>query len=147
VERDIWIGVQFFFDLLIICIIIYLFYKREKGRSLLADDAQTSRDLVKEGNEQLEKMRISIEEARVTSQTISRELDDKMSQLRLMKVEIEELYRVAEGKRKERASDLYIEAINMAKGGMSADDICETLGLLRGEADLVIALHQVEKGL
>lgn len=42
------------------------------------------------------------------------------------------------------ASDAYLQAINAAKSGASADHIADNFGLIKSEAELLVAIHGVQ---
>ena len=99
----------------------------------------------------------SIKEATNISAKLSEELDKKISRLEGLKVEINDLVHKVEENRvrspqkesqlfditDDRGPERYVDAVRLAKKGKKAEEICNELGLHRGEVDLIIALSRI----
>lgn len=144
-ELNVWIGVQFLLDLTLLFIILYLFYKSKKWNGpLIGGESQSAVDMNTEVNGLIEKLKMHVEEAKATSDKVSKELDEKMRQVQLLNEEMEKLFSKIDEKSKNKGSQKYVEAIKLAKEGQEAEEICKELGLLRGEVDLIVALNKVD---
>ncbi len=144
-ELNVWIGIQFLLDLSLLFIILYLFYKSRKwGGPLIGGESQSAVDMNTEVNGLIEKLKMHIEEAKSTSDKITKEIDDKIRQMQLLNEEMEKLYRKADERSNDKGSQKYVEAIKLAKEGKEAEEICKELGLLRGEVDIIVALNKVD---